>query len=175
MKKLLFAAPLFRQPYDGSGTFYRSSCLRHVTLWILICSAAMGTGPMAIADEALFFDTFYLAPRPRGDRGELRDVFANTSLNDFWVQFPGTNIARWKAGDGQDFGWQFSASSIDPYEPPEDALGGNGTITARGRPAALVAFTPPGYTLRRGRESSAAQPARQLGRGGFHLLGCPEQ
>jgi hypothetical protein len=47
------------------------------------------------------------------------------------------------AGDGPDFGWQFSASSIDPNKPPEDAFGGNGAITARGRPAALVAFTPP--------------------------------
>ena len=116
--------------------------LRHLSLWILTCGV-LGFAPKIFADDVLFFDTFYLAPRPRGDRGELRDVFANTSLNDFWVQFPGTNTPRWKAGDGQDFGWQFSASSIDPYEPPEDAVGGNGTITARGRPAALVAFAPP--------------------------------
>jgi hypothetical protein len=95
------------------------------------------------ADDVLFLDSFYLGPRPRGNRGDLREVFPNTSLNDFWLQFPGTNTARWMAGDGQDFGWQFSASSIDPNEPPEDAFGGNGTITARGRPAALVAFTPP--------------------------------
>jgi len=33
--------------------------------------------------------------------------------------------------------------SINPNEPPEDAFGGNGTITARGRPAALVAFALP--------------------------------
>jgi len=110
---------------------------------ILLSGVVTGLGPAVLAHDVLFLDTFYLAPRPRGNRGELRDVFANTSLNDFWVQFPGAATARWKAGDGDDFGWQFSGSSIDPNEPPEDAFGGNGTITARGRPAALVAFTPP--------------------------------
>lgn len=112
-------------------------------LWILVCGVVANSGLAAFADDVLFLDTFYLAPRPRGDRGELRDVFANTSLNDFWVQFPGAATARWRAGNGDDFGWQFSGSSIDPNEPPEDAFGGNGTITARGRPAALVAFAPP--------------------------------
>jgi hypothetical protein len=96
----------------------------------------------ASADDILIADTFYLGTRPRGDKGDLRDVFANTSLHDFWLATPGTNTVRWQAGDGHDFGWQFSGSSLDPNEPPEDVYGSNGTITARGRPVALVAFTP---------------------------------
>ena len=123
---------------EGNGV----KTLRKLNLWIL-CSLAAGSGAV-MADEAMLFDTFYLGPRPRGNRGELREVFANTSLDGFWAQFPGTNAIRWMAGDGHDFGWQFSGSSIDPNEPREDAFGGNGTITARGRPAALVPFTPPG-------------------------------
>jgi hypothetical protein len=117
--------------------------LRKPGLWILACVAVAGSGLATFADDVLFLDTFYLGPRPRGNRGDLRDAFPNTSLNDFWIQFPGAATARWTAGDGHDFGWQFSASSIDPNEPPEDAFGGNGTITARGRPAALVTFAPP--------------------------------
>ena len=113
------------------------------TKWfaIVCCLAAWTT---AFADEVIFADRFQLGFRPRGNRGDLREAFANTSLNDFWLEIPGTNSARWQAADGDDFGWQFSGSSIDPMEPPEDAFGGNGTITARGRPATLVPLAPTG-------------------------------
>jgi len=107
--------------------------LRKLCGWILACGAVVSAGNAVFAADVLFLDTFYLGPRPRGNRGDLRDAFPNTSLNDFWLQLPGTNTARWIARDCHDFGWLFSASSIDPNEPPEDAFGGNGTITARGR------------------------------------------
>lgn len=113
--------------------------------------APLGTALLLVvsswADELVFADSFYLGARPRNDDGRLREVFANTSLDDFWVQYPGNAQARWRAGDGHDFGWQFSASSIDPLEPPEESFGGNGTLTARGNPAALLAFTPPSTTF----------------------------
>lgn len=111
-------------------------------LWGVLAVLLILTGT-ARAEEVLLSDSFYLGSRPRGNNGNLRDAFPNTSLNDFWLQFPSNALTRWAAADAPDFGWQFSASSIDPLEPPEDAFGGNGTITARGNPDALVAFAPP--------------------------------
>src|SRR5678815_4632954 len=91
----------------------------HISLLVLMLLASLGAGGRA--DELVMSDSFRLGERPRGDNGDLREVFANTSLNSFWLEVPGTNSVRWRAGDGDDFGWQFSASSIDLNEPPEDS------------------------------------------------------
>src|SRR5687768_1472707 len=115
---------------------------KHGLVVALAMSLLLAVAHSTRSDEVLFSDTFYLGPRPRNDDGRIREAFPNTSLDDFWAQFPGNANVRWSAGDGHDFGWQFSASSIDPLEPPED-FGGNGTLTARGNPAALLPFSPP--------------------------------
>jgi hypothetical protein len=53
--------------------------------------------------------------RPQGGNGNLRQVFAGTSLSGFWLEYPGSKSEAWVTPDpGR--GWIFAFASLNPYE-----------------------------------------------------------
>ena len=51
--------------------------------------------------------------RPQGGNGNLRNIFAGTGLNDFWVEY-GSKNAIWVTPEIK--GWDFSFASLNPFE-----------------------------------------------------------
>jgi hypothetical protein len=55
--------------------------------------------------------------RPAGGKGSLRDVFSNTNLGGFWLEYPGSKDTQWLTPDvGQS--WKFAGCSDNPLELP---------------------------------------------------------
>src|SRR4051812_6794156 len=52
--------------------------------------------------------------RPQGGNGNLRNIFAGTGLNDFWVEYPGSKSTIWATPETK--GWDFSFASLNPFE-----------------------------------------------------------
>jgi hypothetical protein len=55
--------------------------------------------------------------RPAGDKGVMKETYTHTTLNGFWVEYPGSKDTRWLTPQtGQT--WKFCGGSADAYELP---------------------------------------------------------
>jgi hypothetical protein len=55
--------------------------------------------------------------RPAGDKGVMKATYTHTTLNGFWVEYPGSRSTRWLTPEtGQT--WKFCGGSADAYELP---------------------------------------------------------
>jgi hypothetical protein len=86
----------------------------------------------------------------------MRDVGLHVTLNDFWIEYPGSKGTQWiTPTTGQT--WKFAASSENPFEMPSPLQPppANGTIVSEwfdpvtSYPTALMPFSPPasGYEV----------------------------
>ena len=103
----------------------------------------------------LVHETFGLGTgaRPYGDKGLLRTYTGSTTLNDFWVEYPGSKNAKWLTPQG-DQTWKFCGGRLADSEyrlasPLETNDGNWGCMVSQWTdpvtvyPTALLRFTPP--------------------------------
>lgn len=117
----------------------------------VVLAAVLGVATQATA-TVLLRESFGLNGGTRYDAGgNPVQVFPSLELNGLRAEFPNTAEEVWTGPSGHHVqAWQFSFSSLDPYEPfsPYEP-NGNGTVTVCldcGSPQgvdALLAFTPP--------------------------------
>ncbi len=85
-----------------------------ITLFSFTCLAQSGT--------VLFRESFGFGPaqqRPKSGKGKLTPVFVATGVSGFWAEFPADKSVTWMSVDAAGVpGWNFAASSPNPYEPP---------------------------------------------------------
>lgn len=91
--------------------------------------------------------------RPTGSKGTMRDTYAHTPVQNFWIEYPGNKNTAWIApGEGQT--WRFCGASVNPYEmfsPIQFSFGfpNNGCVMSEWfdaptqNPTALMPFTAP--------------------------------
>ena len=91
---------------------------RICSLPVFALGVVLSSAGSSASDAVVFQENFDGGPRPRGNNGNVRDVFANDSIGDFWVQYPGNASALWFAPDGETATWNFGGQSSDPLEPP---------------------------------------------------------
>jgi len=62
-----------------------------------------------------------LLARPQGGNGALRNVFANTNLGGFWLEYPGSKSEVWSTS-GTAAHWIFAFASLNPFEVMDSPL-----------------------------------------------------
>lgn len=83
----------------------------------------VGTNPLpttAPAPDVLIRESFGAGPdivRPKGGKGELAPSFVHTTINSFWVEWPGSKNTQWITADG-DQTWKFCGTNPTPTELP---------------------------------------------------------
>lgn len=109
----------------------------------------------APAPDIIYRESFGAADasRPTGGKGLMKPAYLHTSIQGFWIEYPGNKNTNWLASDsGQ--AWRFCGASEDPYEmysPIQWSFGfyGNGCISSEWTdnpttdPAALMPVTLP--------------------------------
>lgn len=87
-------------------------------LAVVLSSVLLSVVSSAAWGAVVFQENFDDGPRPRGNKGDVRTVFANDSIGDYWVQYPGNSSVLWFAPDESANTWNFGGQSSDPLEPP---------------------------------------------------------
>ncbi len=99
----------------------------------LVLSLALAATCMAQTPTLLFRESFGFGPdysRPKSGKGALTQVFIGKSLSGFWAENPSNKSTTWMTPDTSGVpGWNFAASTPDPYEGPStyQPNGDNGT------------------------------------------------
>jgi hypothetical protein len=88
--------------------------------------------------------------RPKGDKGCNDTTYTHTSINGFWVEWPGSRNSKWMAPPESTQTWRLCVVSGNPYEEASPLQQvNNGCMTSEWfdpvatRPTALVPFTQP--------------------------------
>lgn len=107
------------------------------------------------APDVIYRESFGPADllRPTGSKGVLKETYAHTPIQNFWIEYPGSKNTAWMApAEGQT--WRLCGASVNPYEmfsPIQMSFGNyvNGcaisewTDAPTQNPAALMPFNAP--------------------------------
>jgi hypothetical protein len=114
-----------------------------------------GTNPLPTtppAPDVVLRESFGAGPedlRPQGDKGRLRNVYAGTQLQGFWVEYLGSWANSWRTGSetaGVTWGFAFCSDNPNEMPSPLQTVYANGCAHAEWRdgvvgfPSALVPF-----------------------------------
>ncbi len=69
--------------------------------------------------------------RPTGGKGDMRADYIHTTIQGFWIEYPGSKDTQWITPDANQT-WKFCASSVNPYEmfSPIQVTYGNGCVAS---------------------------------------------